>query len=172
MRIVEEYSYKNAKELVEKHYSAELQDIRGILGAVTEKGHRSPSGNGRLLPGAVKRTLRQKFSEHGWDRQRVKVEMLNAPKRAVYREIEFVKTRLGVDVQFGKLALIAYSVTAKMPIFHDEDLIDVGIQLVPVKDLAHEMSSGVAYFEQFVWDLEHRGVADIDIPVLVLGIAL
>ncbi|HIQ00710.1 MAG TPA: restriction endonuclease, partial [Anaerolineales bacterium] len=28
----------------------------------------------------------------------------------------------------------------------------------------------VSYFEQFVWDLEQRGVSDIDIPVLVLGI--
>ncbi len=34
-----------------------------------------------------------------------------------------------------------------------------------------EMSTGVSYFEQIVWDLEHRGVADIDIPVLILGIA-
>jgi hypothetical protein len=39
-----------------------------------------------------------------------------------------------------------------------------------VKALALEMSSGVSYFEQFVWDLESRGVADIDIPVLILGI--
>jgi hypothetical protein len=30
--------------------------------------------------------------------------------------------------------------------------------------------TGVSYFEQFVWDLEHRGVADIDVPVLILGI--
>jgi hypothetical protein len=28
-----------------------------------------------------------------------------------------------------------------------------------------------SYFEQFVWDLKQRGVADIDIPVLILGIA-
>jgi len=39
-----------------------------------------------------------------------------------------------------------------------------------MKKFALEMSSGVSYFEQFVWDLEHRGVADIDIPVLILGI--
>jgi hypothetical protein len=32
------------------------------------------------------------------------------------------------------------------------------------------MSTGVSYFEQFVWDLEARGVPDIDIPVLVLGV--
>lgn len=32
------------------------------------------------------------------------------------------------------------------------------------------MSKHMSCFEQFVWDLEHRGIADIDIPVLVLGI--
>jgi len=41
---------------------------------------------------------------------------------------------------------------------------------VPVKEFAEQMSTGVSYFEQFVWDLEERGVADIDIPVLIVGI--
>ncbi len=59
-----------------------------------------------------------------------------------------------------------------MTIFHKMDLIDVGIEVVPIKELANEISTGVSYFEQIVWDLEHRGVADIDIPVLILGIAV
>ena len=57
-----------------------------------------------------------------------------------------------------------------MTIFNKLGIIDAGIEIVPVKELADEMSSGVSYFEQFVWDLEKRGVSDIDIPVLVLGI--
>jgi hypothetical protein len=32
------------------------------------------------------------------------------------------------------------------------------------------MSTGVSYFEQFVWDLQKRGAADIDVPVMILGI--
>ena len=39
-----------------------------------------------------------------------------------------------------------------------------------MKSFADDMSTGVSYFEQFVWDLEKRGVADIDIPVLIFGI--
>jgi hypothetical protein len=58
-----------------------------------------------------------------------------------------------------------------MTIFHNLGAIDVGIEIVPVKDFVAEMSSGVSYFEQSVWDLKQRGVADIDIPVLILGIA-
>jgi hypothetical protein len=38
------------------------------------------------------------------------------------------------------------------------------------KELALQMSSGVSYFEQFTWDLEKRGVSNIDTPVLILGI--
>ena len=45
------------------------------------------------------------------------------------------------------------------------------MEIVPVKTFVDEMSTGVSYFEPFVWDLDHRGVADIDIPVLILGIA-
>lgn len=65
---------------------------------------------------------------------------------------------------------MVYNVCAKMTIFANMGVIDCGIEIVPVKDFAEEMSTGVSYFEQFVWDLEHRGVSNIDIPVLILGI--
>ena len=62
------------------------------------------------------------------------------------------------------------NVCAKMTIFAKLGVIDCGVEIVPVKAFAEEMSTGVSYFEQFVWDLEHRGVSDIDIPVLIFGI--
>jgi len=67
---------------------------------------------------------------------------------------------------------MVYNVCAKMIIFHNLNVIDAGIEIVPVKSFANEMSTGVSYFEQFVWDLETRGVSNIDIPVLVLGITV
>ena len=79
---------------------------------------------------------------------------------------------LGVEVQFGKYAFMVYNVCAKMTIFHKLGHIDCGVEIVPVKSFADEMSSGVSYFEQFVWDLEQRGKSDIDIPVLIYGIDL
>ena len=84
--------------------------------------------------------------------------------------MDFVKERLGVEIQFGKYAFMVYNVCAKMTIFHNFGIIDAGIEVVPVKRFADNMSTGVSYFEQFTWDLMHRGVADIDIPVLILGI--
>ena len=57
-----------------------------------------------------------------------------------------------------------------MTIFRNLGHIKAGIEIVPVKPLAEHMSSGVSYFEQFVWDLEKRGTADIDVPTLIIGI--
>ena len=57
-----------------------------------------------------------------------------------------------------------------MTIFRNLGHIDAGVEIVPVKGFADQMSTGVSYFEQFVWDLKARGVADIDIPVLIIGI--
>ena len=61
-------------------------------------------------------------------------------------------------------------VCAKMTIFKNLGYIDSGVEIVPVKRFADQMSTGVSYFEQFVWDLEHRGVSNIDVPVLIIGV--
>jgi hypothetical protein len=90
--------------------------------------------------------------------------------KGAFREIDFIKRNLGIEVQFGKYAFMVYNVCAKMTIFKKLGLINEGIEIVPVKSFVDYMSSGVSYFEQFVWDLEQRGVSDIDIPVLILGI--
>lgn len=94
------------------------------------------------------------------------------PKRRdqAFRQMDFVKRKLGIEVQFGKYSFMVYNVAAKMTIFKNLGYIDTGVEIVPVKAMADEMSSGVSYFEQFVWDLEKRGVSDIDIPVLILGV--
>ena len=119
----------------------------------------------------------------GWANQRVKCSYSTThyaidyepPQRVrkpsdPFRDMDFLKNGLGVEVQFGKYAFMVYNVCAKMTIFHKLGFIDSGIEVVPLKQFADDMSTGVSYFEQIVWDLEQRGEADIDIPVLVLGI--
>jgi len=80
--------------------------------------------------------------------------------------------KLGVEVQFGKYSFMVYNVCAKMTIFKNLGYILAGVEIVPVKEFAEEMSTGVSYFEQFVWDLEKRGNADIDVPTLIIGIGV
>lgn len=84
--------------------------------------------------------------------------------------MDFVKDQIGIEVQFGKYLFIVNNFCTKTTIFQPTGFINCGVEIVPVMGLAEQMSTGDSYFEQFVWNLEHRRVADIDIPVLILGI--
>jgi len=181
------YSFNGGKEAIQSGFAAELREIEQIIAAVDSARYKTKVSKektmpGRYLyrPGSLNRAFRAEFEARQWRKHRVPCEYSTkyytpgydspALSRGAFREIDFIKNRLGVEVQFGKYAFMVYNVCAKMTIFHKMDLIDVGVEIVPLKVFADEMSTGVSYFEQFVWDLEHRGVADIDIPVLILGI--
>ncbi len=189
MRVVGVYSFKQGREVIENHYHSELSEVYEVIQTVDAtqyktKVSREKTMPGRLLyhPSSLNAAFRTEFLKRGWHSHKVTcdyptefyVDGYQAEKetKGAYRDMDFVKNRVGVEVQFGKYSFMVYNVCAKMTIFHKLDIIDVGIEIVPVKVLADEMSTGVSYFEQFVWDLEHRGVADIDIPVLFLGITI
>ena len=72
--------------------------------------------------------------------------------KGAFRDMDFVKDKLGVEVQFGKYSFMVYNVCAKMTIFRKLKHIDAGVEVVPVKRFADQMSTGVSYFEQFIWD--------------------
>ena len=186
MIIAAEYSFNNGERLrnSHSHLLTELEEIIARVDSSIYKTKKSEEVNmkGKLLysPGDLNKAYKREFLERGWRTQRVQCDYPVSyyrsgyrPKRlnrGAYREIDFLKERVGVEIQFGKYAFMVYNVCAKMTIFSNLDHINSGVEIVPVKAFADEMSSGVSYFEQFVWDLEARGVANIDIPVLIYGI--
>jgi hypothetical protein len=189
VRIAGIYSFKRGREVIEANFAAELQEIKEAIAQVDATQHKTKESRektmlGRILykPISLNKAFRREFNKRGWYKHKILANYstefytsdYERPKTltGAFREIDFVKSRVGVEVQFGKYAFMVYNVSAKMTIFHNQSIIDVGVEIVPVKELAAEMSTGVSYFEQFVWDLEHRGVADIDIPVLILGITV
>jgi len=187
MKIVGIYSFNSGREIIEAQFAAELDEVKHVIAAVDSEKHKTKTSREKTMPGrklynprTLNKAFKVKFEELGWRTCRVACEYptdyyvdgyrWDEPSSGTFREMDFVKNRVGVEVQFGKYAFMVYNVCAKMTIFHKLDVIDVGIEVVPVKEFADEMSTGVSYFEQFVWDLDQRGVSDIDIPVLVLGI--
>ncbi|GMT47751.1 MAG: hypothetical protein IEMM0007_1317 [bacterium] len=62
-----------------------------------------------------------------------------------YNQTDFVKDRVAVEVQFGKYAFVAYDLFVKHLAFYVSDRIDVGIEILPMKSLQSQMSSGVGY---------------------------
>ncbi|MCL4743075.1 MAG: hypothetical protein KJZ54_12835 [Phycisphaerales bacterium] len=187
MRIVGRYSSKNGERVVMREYAPLLSEIEAAIGAVDAGSHKTKESLEKTMPGrilfnpvSINRAFKDQFGPRGWVPIRVRCDYSTAhyvsgyePKAlntGAFREMDFVKGGLGVEVQFGKYAFMVYNVCAKMTIFKNLGHIKAGVEIVPVKAFADEMSSGVSYFEQFVWDLNARGVADIDVPVLILGI--
>lgn len=89
---------------------------------------------------------------------------------ARFRTMDGLKERVGLEIQFGKYAFMGYDIFSKMIIFKNLDRIDYGVEIVPVQQMVDCMSTGVSAFEHIMIDFEHRGEADIDIPVWVIGI--
>jgi hypothetical protein len=58
-----------------------------------------------------------------------------------------------VEVQFGKYAFMFYDM-AKFQYFFNENKADVGVEIVPCHSLHEQMSTGVSYGEQLVYDIE------------------
>ena len=187
MRIAGVYSFKGGREEVSKRYPHLLTEVNAAIKSVNAAAHRikvsaEKTMTGRILysPPAINAAFKAKFSRLGWKPIRVRCDYpttyyledykIRSKNRGAFREMDFVKEKLGIEVQFGKYAFMVYNVCAKMTIFRNLGHIDCGVEIVPVKAFANDMSTGVSYFEQFMWDLESRGVADIDIPVLILGV--
>lgn len=188
MRLAAIYSFNNGEQVVSKKYPHLLDEVRAAIESIDEREHKTKESfeatrAGRFLyspvalNGAFKKQL---IGKCGWKPIRVPCDYpttfylkdykIRRSNKGAFREMDFVKEKLGVEVQFGKYAFMVYNVCAKMTIFKNLGHIECGIEVVPVKAFVGEMSSGVSYFEQFVWDLETRGVSDIDIPVLILGL--
>ena len=187
MKIVGKFSFNDPNRIIETQYAGELAEIENAISMVNAYHHhdkvsKEKTMRDRLLysPVRMNKAFHDAFYSMGWKNQRVKCDYptnyyLNnySPpplSKGAFRDMDFVKNGVGVEVQFGKYSFMVYNVSAKMTIFHRLGIINVGVEIVPVKELVNEMSSGVSYFEQFLWDLEKRGTSNIDIPVLVLGI--
>ena len=168
------YSFNGGREAIETQYSNELEAVYSVISAVDGTLYKTKISEEKTMPGkmlyqpsSLNKAFKAEFGKRGWHNHKVDCEyptefytvdyQPTTPMRGAYRDMDFVHNRVGVEVQFGKYAFMVYNVAAKITIF---------------RNLASEMSTGVSYFEQFVWDLEHRGVSDIDIPVLVLGISV
>lgn len=187
MIIAGEYSFNNGKDYVTRHYKKLLNEIENIILAVNANQHKTKRSREKTMPGktlyspiSLNRAFKSEFSKRQWRSVKANCVYSTAyytsnyhPKTlhsGAFREMDFVKSMLGVELQFGKYAFMVYNVCAKMTIFNRLGFIDAGVEIVPTKQFADEMSTGVSYFEQFIWDLDKRGVSNIDIPVLILGI--
>ena len=187
MKIAGKLSFNNGEEYIKKHFPQLLKEVKKCIKKIDKESCKSKISKEKTMKGKklyspveLNKEFKKILEPLGWKHCKVlckystehyvrghKPKSLN---RGAFRDMDFIKDKLGVEVQFGKYSFMVYNVCAKMTIFKNLKKIKAGIEIVPIKELADKMSTGVSYFEQFTWDLENRGVSNIDIPVLILGI--
>ncbi len=113
----------------------------------------------------IRRTL-------GLSPQEQKQEIEAAGRQAImsYNQTDFVKQRIALEVQFGKYAFVAYDLFVKHMAFYVGDVIDVGVEVLPVKAMQSEMSSGIAYYEGELYNLIREGRGVPSVPLVLVGI--
>jgi len=187
MEIAAVFAFKNGTEVINRKYPALLAEVGNVINAVDAnlcrtKVSKEKTMKGDLLfdPEELNEAFKKEFMNQGWQPLQVKCDYPTQSYVEGYKhtdlktgasiEMDLIKSKLGLEVQFGKYSHMAFNVAAKMTIFSNLGHIDAGIEIVPVKSFADMMLSNVPSFEEFVWDLDKSGGSNIDIPAMIIGI--
>lgn len=88
-----------------------------------------------------------------------------------YNQVDFVKDRVAVEVQFGKYFSVQYDLHVKHTFFYGRGDIDVGIEIIPMHSLMAQMSSGVAWYENELTNIVREGRSNPSVPIVLIGVA-
>ena len=176
MKIVYEYSHLGGSEILQVRYPEINQEINEIIAEVKAqrtKVSREKTKIGQLLysPKDMNRQFRAAFRARGYhelrDTYTITIPNSDVVIPGAFKQIDFVKGKVLVEVQFGKYAFMFYDV-AKFQYFFNENKADVGVEIVPCHALKSQMSTGVSYGEQLVYDIERLKRHFPAVPVKVI----
>ena len=115
--------------------------------------------------------FKERFNKIGWlelkDFYDIKIPNYPHIIKSAYKQCDFFKDNVLVEVQFGKYAFMFYDL-AKFQYFYNQGKIKVGVEIVPCHFLQSQMSSGVSYGEQLVYDLERLSKNFPSVPVMII----
>ncbi|MFH1882454.1 MAG: BglII/BstYI family type II restriction endonuclease [Planctomycetota bacterium] len=104
------------------------------------------------------------------DEQKKEIEAAGEIAIYSYNQTDFVKDRVALEIQFGKYSFVAYDLFVKHLAFYVGDHIDVGVEILPMKTLQSQMSSGVPYYEGEFYNVVRQGRGVPAVPLVIIGI--
>lgn len=111
-----------------------------------------------------------KIETMDFQEQKHYLEKLGHPMHNSYNQTDFIKNKIGVEVQFGKYFAVTYDLFVKHLSFYSGRIINIGIEIVPTKAMNQDMSSGPPWFEKEVHNVMRHGRTNPPVPLLILGI--
>lgn len=180
MKVVYEYSHLGGAEILQVRYPEAEREIYDIIAQVTTqktKISKEKTMRGRKLysPTDMNQQFCELFGAKGYrelrDTYTLTIPNSDFAIRGVFKQIDFVKNKVLVEVQFGKYAFMFYDM-AKFQYFFNENKADVGIEVVPCHALKKQMSTGVSYGEQLVYDIERlkRHFPAVPVKIILIDI--
>src|SRR4051794_8474617 len=131
MTVLAKYSFADGEAYITKNFAGLLSEVEQAIGKVDAaksltKESKEKTMTGKMLYSPI--VLNEEFKSHlnplGWKHVKERCEYttqyyVNDYKPEVrkiypYRDMDFVKEKLGVEVQFGKYSFMVYNVCAKM----------------------------------------------------------
>ena len=189
-----EFLHVHHKDLLD-----EIEDVIALVDAEAcrTKVSREKTKRGQLLysPQDMNEEIKKGFNERNWQQRRqdlwvtsdekivrnIATRPAGEQKEAIeaaghipihsYNQTDFVKDRVAVEVQFGKYAFVAHDLFVKHMAFFVSDVIDVGVEILPMKILEQNMSSGVPYYERDLLNIMRQGRGIPAVPLVLLGVA-
>lgn len=104
------------------------------------------------------------------EEQKAEIEAAGETPIFSYNQTDYVKERVALEVQFGKYAFVAYDLFVKHLAFYVRDQIDVGIEVLAMKSLQANMSSGPGYYEGELYNIIRNGRGVPAVPLVLVGI--
>ena len=181
MIIKDVYSHNDGEKYINDNHKSEYKEIVSAVNAIDVEKTLSKityeKTKEALLfsPIELNNQLKNYLSNLGWTKKNESKKGFIEPRISFdgekgFREMDGLKNKVGLEIQFGKYAFMAYDIFSKMPIFKKRGLIDCGIELVLSHSMIKHFSTGVGSFNQIVLDMKERGVSNLDLPTLVIGI--
>jgi len=189
----EEYMLVHRKALLDEIYAVIDQvDAEKFRTKVSKE--KTKKGKILYSPDEINREFKNIFEELGWkpvrrdfyvaadfntvkvleplsfEQQKKYLESLKIPLLHSYNQTDFVKEQIAIEVQLGKYFAVTYDLFVKHLSFYNGGIIDVGIEIVPSKELQRQMSSGVPYFEKEVHNVLRHGRTTPPVPMIILGV--
>jgi len=180
MRVIYEYSHLGGSEILIVRYPEIEKEINLVIAMINTrrtKMSKEKTKNGKLLfsPIEMNNGFREEFYKLGYSELRdtysIQLPYSDEKITGAFKQIDFTKDRVLVEIQFGKYAFMFYDL-AKFQYFFNENKCDVGVEIVPCHHLHKQMSSGVSYGEQLVSDIERlkRNFPSVPVKIILIDV--
>lgn len=181
MKKVYEYSHLEGSEILKVRYPTLEKEIDAVIAGIVDlkklkvSKEKTKKGASLYSPKDLNKRFREAFRgrhfEELKDTYTIELPDSETTIKGAFKQVDFVKSKVLVEVQFGKYAFMFYDM-AKFQYFFNENKADVGVEIVPCHAMHKHMSTGVSYGEQLVYDIERlkRHFPAVPVKVILIDI--